>query len=192
VARLARVPTLRLRARTDRRLKWVKYVVLVAVLATAAASRRWSDAALEVEPFKTAITLSFARSWPFAAYAIALVAAGALVHKAFCRYLCPLGACLALAGRMRRLDWLARRAECGHPCQTCRHRCEYQAIDVHGRVDYAECFQCMDCVAVYHGEDLCTARIFEKKGRRMSPSVKQPQLVSLHSPTLSPPAGRGR
>jgi polyferredoxin len=163
LARLARVPRLRLAAGTDRRLKLVKYAVLAAVLAAAIASKRASDAAVEVEPFKTAITLAFVRAWPFALYAGALVAAGALVNKLFCRYLCPLGASLALAGRLRRVDWIPRRAECGKPCQTCRHRCEYQAIDAAGRVDYAECFQCMECVALYHDDARCPPLVLARK-----------------------------
>jgi len=166
-ARLARIRALRLRTQTDRRLKRVKYVVLAAALLAAVISPRLGDAAVEVEPFKTAITLLFARSWPFVAYAVALVAAAVVVEKPFCRYLCPLGAFLAIAGRLRRFDWIARRAECGRPCQTCRSRCAYQAIDPDGRVDYAECFQCMDCVAVYGSDELCTPVILARRGRRM-------------------------
>ncbi|MFL5249001.1 MAG: 4Fe-4S binding protein, partial [Myxococcales bacterium] len=151
--------------RTDRALKRLKYLVLAAILAAAVASRPWTDRAVEIEPFKTAITLAFARSWPYVAWAAALVALSVLVEKAFCRYLCPLGAFLALGGRLRILDWIPRRAECGRPCQTCRHRCEYQAIAEDGRVDYAECFQCMDCVAVFHSDSLCAPRLLQLKGR---------------------------
>jgi NosR/NirI family nitrous oxide reductase transcriptional regulator len=168
LARLAHIRTLRPSTSVDGRLKRVKYVVLAIVLAAALASPRWGDAVVEVEPFKTAITLLFARSWPFALYAIALVGVGAVIYKFYCRYLCPLGAFLALASALRRFDWLARRAECGKPCQTCRHRCEYQAIDPRGRIDYAECFQCMDCVAIYNSDELCTPRILARKGKRMT------------------------
>jgi NosR/NirI family transcriptional regulator, nitrous oxide reductase regulator len=173
LARLARVPRRRPSARADRRLKRVKYVVLAAVLAAAVVSTRWSDALVEVEPFKTAITVHFARAWPFAAYAVALVAAGAVVDKLFCRYLCPLGACLALAGRLRRFDWLPRRAECGKPCQTCRNRCDYQAIEADGRVDYAECFQCMECVAIHRSDELCSSQALARKGRQRLPIVAE-------------------
>ncbi|MFL5409413.1 MAG: 4Fe-4S binding protein, partial [Myxococcales bacterium] len=165
VARAAGVRRRRLAPGTDRALKRLKYVVLAAILAAAVASRPWTDRAVEIEPFKTAITLAFARSWPYVAWAAALVALGVLVEKAFCRYLCPLGAFLALGGRLRILDWIPRRAECGRPCQTCRHRCEYQAIAEDGRVDYAECFQCMDCVAVFHSDSLCAPRLLQLKGR---------------------------
>jgi polyferredoxin len=165
LARAAGVPRRRLAPRTDRSLKRVKYVVLAAILTASLTSRPWADRAVEIEPFKTAITLAFARSWPYVAWAAFLIVLGVAVEKAFCRYLCPLGAFLALGGRLRRFAWIPRRAECGRPCQTCRRRCEYQAIAEDGRVDYAECFQCMDCVAVYHSDTLCAPRLLQLKGR---------------------------
>jgi NosR/NirI family transcriptional regulator, nitrous oxide reductase regulator len=166
LARLARIPARRLGDVHDARLKRVKYVVLAILLGAAFVPATLGDALMEAEPFKTAITLHFGRSWPFVAYAVATIAIGAVYYKAFCRYLCPLGALLALAGRARRWDWLARRVECGAPCQRCRNRCKYQAIDRGGRIDYAECFQCMDCVAIYNDDAQCAPRILARSGRR--------------------------
>jgi transcriptional regulator of nitric oxide reductase len=167
LARFVRIPKRRVPLRADRALKWVKYAVLGVIVAAAAVSQHWSDPLVEVEPFKTAITMHFERTWPFVAYALAMVLGGALVYKFFCRYICPLGAGLALGGRLRRFDWITRRAECGKPCQLCSYRCEYQAIRPEGRIDYTECFQCMDCVSVYNSDELCVPRILERKGRRM-------------------------
>ncbi len=178
LARLARLRRRRLAPATDARLKWAKYAVLALILAAAVVSARWSDPLVEVEPFKTAITMHFRRSWPAVAWAAGTVLAGAVVYKAFCRYLCPLGAFLALLGRLRRWDWLARRIECGHPCQTCRSRCEYQAIEAQGGIDYAECFQCMECVAIYHDDAQCAPRLLTLKGKRWATPAP-------------PPAGRG-
>jgi NosR/NirI family nitrous oxide reductase transcriptional regulator len=187
LAKLARVPRRRLQAITDRRLKWVKYAVLAVILVAAAISARWSDPLVEIEPFKTSITMRFERSWPAVAYAVGTILVGAVVYKLFCRYLCPLGAFLALAGRLRRWEWLARRIECGAPCQTCRVRCEYQAIDTKGRVDYLECFQCMECVAIFNDDHQCAPRILERKGRRWPrgtasvPTAGQDDLVVIGS-----------
>jgi NosR/NirI family nitrous oxide reductase transcriptional regulator len=187
LSRLARIPRRRLQALTDRRLKWVKYVVLAVILVAAVISARWSDPLVEIEPFKTAITMRFERSWPAVAYAVGIILAGAVVYKLFCRYLCPLGAFLALAGRFRRWDWLVRRVECGTPCQTCRVRCEYQAIDTKGRVDYLECFQCMECVAIYNDDHQCAPLILGRKGRRWrggtasADSASQDALVVIGS-----------
>lgn len=164
-----RLPQIRFRTRTDKRLKLVKYGLLAAVLASTALAPAWTDGLVEIEPFKTAITLGFDRAWPFAAYAAGLLALSAVSYKFFCRYLCPFGAALALLGRFRLYDWIARRAECGTPCQACRHACGYQAIRPDGKVSYDECFQCMDCVVIHADETRCAPLIMERKRRRTIP-----------------------
>lgn len=166
LARLARIPQRRVSQLADHRLKRIKYGLLALIAVAAVASADWAARLVELEPFKTAITMRFDRTLPFVAYAVVTVLIGMPVYKFFCRYLCPLGASLALAGRVRKFDWLPRRAECGKPCQLCRHRCEYQAIERDGRIDYDECFQCMDCVAIYASDELCAPRILERKSRR--------------------------
>lgn len=161
-----RVPRWRLHRRLDARLKGLKYGVLALLLGSAAVSGTWTDTLVEIEPFKTAITLGFQRAWPHVLWAGGLVLLSAFVYKGYCRYLCPLGAGLALLGRLRRWGWIARRAECGTPCQTCRHRCEYQAIRPDGAVDYTECFQCLDCVAIHDDPARCAPLIVQVRGGR--------------------------
>ncbi len=163
LARLLRVPQVRLRTRLDARLKWIKYGLLAAVVISALFAPQIADRLVEIEPFKTAITLVFVRSWPFVAYAIGLVLVSAFVYKFFCRYLCPFGAGLAVLGKLRLFKWLPRRAECGTPCQSCRHRCDYQAIRPDGAIAYDECFQCMDCVVIYHSDTQCAPRILQAR-----------------------------
>ena len=147
----------------DRWLRKLKYLVLAGIVVAAASASPLADTFSEVEPFKTSITLYFVRSWPFVAYAVGLIVANLFVYKAFCRYLCPLGAALAIGGRLRLLDWIPRRAECGTPCQLCKVRCRYGAIDQAGEVDYAECFQCMDCVTIIRDPKQCVPQILAAK-----------------------------
>jgi polyferredoxin len=90
----------------------------------------------------------------------------AFFYKGYCRYLCPLGAGMGLLGRLRRHDWIARRSECGQPCQRCRSDCAYQAITPQGVVDYDECFQCLDCVVIYESDALCVPLMQQKKSAR--------------------------
>jgi len=185
VARRLRVPERRLKTATDRRLKLLKYPILAVILASALVSTRLADNLVEVEPFKTAVTLVFVRSWPFVAWAGGLLLVGVVINKFFCRYLCPLGAALALLGRLRRFDWIARRSECGTPCQTCRYRCGYQAIEPDGRIDYAECFQCMDCVAIHDSPQECAPLLLEAKRRVITivPVAAAPAVPGLaHRP----------
>ena len=155
--------------RLDRALRLAKYVVLAGILVAAATGSPLADSLSEAEPFKTAITLYFIRAWPFVAYAIGLLVLNLFVYKGFCRYLCPLGASLAVLGRLRLLDWIPRRAECGSPCQLCKVRCRYGAIGADGRIDYPECFQCMDCVTIIHDPGQCVPEVVaRRRGRRIA------------------------
>ena len=163
LGRVLRLPQLKIRAKTDARLKLLKYVVLAAIVTSSIFSSALTDMLVEVEPFKTAITLNFVRSWPYVVWAVGLLLISGFVYKFFCRYLCPFGAGLAVLGRLRVFNWLPRRKECGTPCQTCRHRCDYQAIAGDGKVAYQECFQCMDCVVIYASDEKCAPLMLEKK-----------------------------
>ena len=176
LAQWLKVPQLRLHTRVDARLKWIKYGVLVAILASAPAAPALSEKLVELEPFKTAITLNFVRAWPYVAYAVGLLLLNMVVYKAFCRYLCPFGAALALLGRFRIVDWIPRRAACGTPCQTCRHRCDYQAITPAGAVRYDECFQCMDCVVIHDSDEKCAPLMLEIKRARTIPITRAANL----------------
>jgi hypothetical protein len=169
LAQRLRLPQVTVRREWDARLKRLKYLVLAAILGSVFVSAELTDKLVEAEPFKTAITLNFVRSWPYVLYAGALLAASAVVYKSFCRYLCPFGAGLAILGRLRLADWLPRPKASGKPCQTCRHRCDYQAIRPDGGIRYEDCFQCMDCVVIYHSDDLCAPLILEKKRARVVP-----------------------
>jgi NosR/NirI family transcriptional regulator, nitrous oxide reductase regulator len=169
LAQRFKLPQVGIRPAADARLKRIKYGVLALIMGSTFFSSGITDKLVELEPFKTAITLNFVRAWPFVLYAGGLLIASMFVYKFFCRYLCPFGAGLALLGRVRLLDWIPRRKECGKPCQTCRHRCDYQAIKPSGEVTYAECFQCMDCVVIYESDEKCAPLMLEIKRARTIP-----------------------
>ena len=155
--------------KVDAALKWFKYVVLASIVIAVLFNCPWVDTFVEIEPFKTSISMGFQREWPYVAWAAACLALSVLVFRGYCRYICPLGAALAVMGYFRLWKWLPRRAECGTPCQTCRHGCGYQAIKPQGTIDYAECFQCLDCVTDYQDEQRCLPLIRERKVRDVLP-----------------------
>jgi len=166
VGRLLRLPEVTVPARWDTRLKRLKYLVLAGLVALIFVAPGALDTAVEVEPFKTAVTTYFLREWYYVAYAVGLLVLSAVVFKGFCRYLCPLGALMALGGLLRGRDWIARRAECGSPCQLCAVRCKYQAIPRSGRVDYAECFGCLDCVKIHDDPAQCVPLVLKARDRK--------------------------
>ena len=85
------------------RLWAVKYIIFLGLFGVTLASIEQAERLAEVEPFKTAIVLKFARAWPFTLYALVLLGIGLFVERFYCRYLCPLGAALlvALAGALK-------------------------------------------------------------------------------------------
>ncbi len=165
LGRILRLPQIEPSARWDARLKWLKYVVLAGLVALIFVAPQNLDKAAEVEPFKTAITTFFIREWYYVAYAAGMILLSSVLFKGFCRYLCPLGAVMAIGGLFRARDWIARRAECGSPCQLCKVRCNYKSIAPKGQIQYSECFGCLECVAIHDDAKTCVPLILAARDR---------------------------
>ena len=165
LGRLLRLPQIEPSPRWDARLKYLKYVLLVSLVGVVIFAPDYTDKAAEVEPFKTAITTFFIREWYYAAYAAFWLLLSMVLFKGFCRYVCPLGALMAIGGWIRGRDWIHRRAECGSPCQLCRVKCQYGAIEKSGKIDYTECFGCLDCVTIHDDQAQCVPLILAARSR---------------------------
>ena len=177
------------------RLWAIKYVIFIALFGLSLESLGGAARFLEVEPFKTAITLRFHREWPFVLYAGGLVAASVFNRKFYCRYLCPLGAALTFPGRFRIFDWLRRRKECGRPCQICAEACEVRAISPTGEINANECHYCLDCQVTFWNDRKCPPLVERRKRRerqagraRRAPS-SEPVPVDLVLPPAKPRKG---
>ncbi len=160
------------------RLWPVKYMLFLGLFGVSLASLEQAEHLAEVEPFKTAIVLKFARAWPFVVYAVGLLMAGLFVERFYCRYLCPLGAGLAIPARIRMFDWLKRYNECGNPCQTCANECFVQAIHPTGEINPNECLNCMHCQVLYHSKTKCPVVIKQLKRREKIASGSAPDLTA--------------
>jgi polyferredoxin len=179
LGRLLRIPQIRMSARWDARLKWVKYGALAALSAAALISPAATDAMVEIEPFKTAVTTYFIRDWFYVAYAALWLILGMSLFKSFCRYVCPLGALMAIGGLLRGRDWIPRKVDCGSPCQLCAVRCRYQAIEKSGAIRYDECFQCLDCVTIHDSVTQCVPLVLAaKRAKAARPALKLPEGVA--------------
>lgn len=158
-ARLLKVPQLKMPWAIHERLWPIKYIVFLGLFGVSLGSLAWAELLAEIEPFKTAIVLRFVRQWWFVAFALALLAAGLFVERFFCRYLCPLGAALAIPGRMRMFDWLKRYRECGNPCMRCFNECPVEAIHPEGYINPNECISCLHCQVLYRHDYKCPVRV---------------------------------
>ena len=161
------------------RLWAIKYLILLGLFGLSLESMATAERFAEVEPFKTAITLKFDRQWWFVLYAVALLVINLFTRKVYCRYLCPLGAALAIPSKFRLFDWLKRRQECGNPCQLCARECEIQAIHPDGHINANECHYCLDCQMTWHNENKCPPLINKRKKRNKAAPAQIP-VVQLN------------
>ncbi|MBN7770874.1 NosR/NirI family protein [Marinobacter daepoensis] len=166
IARKLKVPQYTVPFAWHERLWAIKYIILLVLFGVSLESMATAERMAEVEPFKTAITLHFDRSWPFVTYAALLLVINVFTRKVYCRYLCPLGAALALPTKLRVFDWLKRRKECGNPCRLCDKECEVQAIHPDGHINYMECHYCLDCQMTYFDDHKCPPLIVKRRGKR--------------------------
>lgn len=186
VAKRLRIPQLSIPFGLHQRLWPIKYIIFLGLFGLSLYYLSMSEEASEVEPFKTAIVFRFMREWPFVLYAVALLFAGLFVERFFCRYLCPLGAALAIPGRMRMFDWLRRYRECGNPCQRCAQECPVQAIHPEGHINPNECIQCLHCQELYNDDHRCPVMIQRRlKSERRAAVIGSPPPP----PRRSVPAG---
>ena len=179
-AKKLNVPQINVPWAVHERLWPIKYMIFLGLFGVSIYSLSLGERLSEVEPFKTAIVLRFIRDWPFVVFAGLLVGAGLFIERFFCRYLCPLGAALAIPGRMRMFDWLKRYRECGSPCQRCANECPVQAIRPEGQINVNECIYCMHCQLLYTDEHKCPVMIQRR--------LKREKRLSTASPSMRPPA----
>ena len=137
----------------------IKYFILVTIIGTSFISMETASTLAEVEPFKTAIMRHFNRGIPYVSYAIVLLCLSAFMERGFCRFVCPLGAGIAIIGKLRITDKLKRRQECGSPCNLCSTSCPVSAIPSEGKdkgkIIMSECFRCLDCQLEYVDTKRC-------------------------------------
>lgn len=166
------------------RLKWLKYGVFFGLLAVSMFSMTRAEMLAEVEPFKTTFLVGlFNRSWPYTLFASALLALSLFTERPYCKYLCPLGASLAMPSTFRWFG-LKRKQEC-NSCKACAVGCGSQAIDEHGRIDHRECLHCLDCMILYTDEHACPPLAKERKTRErnglpMTPIGRDGYYIPIH------------
>ena len=182
IARKFKVRQFQLPQLVHDRLWGIKYIILLILFGISLESLVTAERYAEIEPFKTAITLRFNREWPFIVYAVGLVSISIFNCKFYCKYICPLGAALAVPAKLSLVNWLRRRKECGNPCQTCAVECEIQAINDMGLIQINECHYCMDCQVTYWDEHKCPPLVNKRKRRERAKMNKEKvQSISVKS-----------
>lgn len=146
------------------KLKWLKYVIFAVLLGVSFFSMETAEQLAEIEPFKTTFLVGvWNRTWPFWIFIGAILIWSFFSERPYCKYLCPLGAGLAIPGKFR-LFGLKRKAEC-QTCHACAAGCGSHAIDSAGKIDQMECMLCLDCMILYYDDHACPPLVKERKSR---------------------------
>lgn len=162
----------------------IKYMIFLVLSGVSLYSLSTAERMAEVEPFKTVIILKFLREWPFVVFALAVLAAGLFVERFYCRYVCPLGAALAIPGRMRLFEWLKRYKQCGSPCHRCASECMVQAIHPEGHINPNECLYCLHCQVLYHDKDRCPVviqQLLRAERRELPVGAQRPKVQKINA-----------
>jgi NosR/NirI family nitrous oxide reductase transcriptional regulator len=146
------------------KLIYLKYLIFLGLVGVSFYSFILSEYLVEVEPFRTFV-LKLNREWPFVLYFVILSIGSIVIYRAFCRYLCPLGAALAIPSLLKRIPFIKmKRYEFCHTCKICGKTCAPRAIMSDGLIDSGECMNCLNCQVNFWDEDVCPVLIKEKKG----------------------------
>ncbi len=163
LAKLVKIPQFTVPWAVHERLWPLKYIIFLVLFGVSLHSLSLAERLAEVEPFKTVIVLQFIRDWPFVIFALVMLGAGLFIERFYCRYVCPLGAALAIPARMHMFTWLKRYKQCGNPCQVCAKECMVQAIHPEGEINPNECLHCLHCQELYHDEHKCPVMVKKRE-----------------------------
>jgi NosR/NirI family nitrous oxide reductase transcriptional regulator len=167
------------------KLKWIKYGLFAVLVGVSFYSMELAEHLAEIEPFKTTFLVGvWNRSWPFWLFIGAILLASLFSERPYCKYICPLGAGLAIPGKFR-LFGLKRKAECTS-CHACAAGCGSNAIDSAGKIDHTECMLCLDCMIMYYDDHACPPLVKERKSREknglpLTPIDAKGYFISLDS-----------
>ena len=155
----------------------IKYIILLTLFVTCFIAPNFLNLGSEIEPFKTAISMKFNREWYYIIYAVLLLAIGLFIERFFCRFICPLGAFMAIGGKLRIFNsFLKRRNECGSPCKLCSNECPIDAIEKNGKINMNECFYCLDCQSLYYNDHKCPPLVIVRK-KNAKITIDQPDTI---------------
>ena len=135
------------------KLEKIRYPLFVAIVIGFVISTDFGATLAKVEPFKAAFYSSLVSDPVYIAWSAVLIVSGAFMFRPYCRYVCPLGAGLALGNVLQR-EPIQRYDLCGD-CVKCQTDCEFQAIEDDGSIDRFQCFQCSVCVDNYYDPGGC-------------------------------------
>jgi len=164
LGRKLKLPDFELPDRIHLKLRYLRYFIFVGLLAAFLWDAELGERMAEIEPFKSTFFVPLWTRHPgLIAWWLVLFSVGFTTYRPFCRYLCPLGAALAVPSSVR-LSGPYRRDFCSK-CKICTRGCEPRAIRPDGTIDPRECLNCWECEANYNSEQICPPLVKIRRDR---------------------------
>jgi NosR/NirI family nitrous oxide reductase transcriptional regulator len=177
------------------RLKWLKYAIFFGLVIVSMFSMGLAEVLSEVEPFKTTFLVGISnRAWPYGLFVCMLLGMSLFIERPYCKYICPLGAALAMPSTFRWFG-LKRKQDC-NSCKACAVGCGSLAIDAAGRIDHRECLHCLDCMILYTDVKGCPPLSKERKrrardGLEITPIGRDGYFIPIHPVALDAKVAQG-
>lgn len=152
-----RFPT-RLPEAFDRPLRWAKYLILLLVIGASTFALYPPLHGLCPARAVFSFKLTTGLLW---SVLITFLITSLLVERFWCKYLCPLGAVLALFNKISPVNIVSDTSRCNH-CGRCDIECAMEIKDVPDDLRNAECIRCLECVDICAREGSLTLRILNK------------------------------
>jgi NosR/NirI family nitrous oxide reductase transcriptional regulator len=159
----------RVNQKLDSYLKYLKYVALAAIVVFG-----WTFNLIATDTFDPWIAFArlgniFGNGFSMGLLVLGLIGVGAmLIERFFCRYLCPLGALLAILSKIKLTSIHKPGAQCNNNCKLCSVSCPMNinlaSIDT---VNSGECISCLKCISVCRRENV-RINIFSKRFNTMT------------------------
>ena len=136
----ARFP-MKLPKRIDKWARYIKYVLLFVIM--------WVSITAVYPPLHylcpVRATFSFQMTGLLWSVLITFIVTSMLVERFWCKYLCPLGAALAVFNKIAPLRMQLNNDSCVD-CGRCDTECPMDIEDVHANSRDLECIQCLECL----------------------------------------------
>lgn len=147
---------LRLPLAIDRPLRYAKYLVLAAILVASLYAA--FPPLREFCPVRAVFGLHMTTLlW----ITLAVFLAGSiLVERFWCKYLCPLGAALAIFNKISPVRIVSDNKNCNH-CGRCDIECSMGIQDVPDNLSDPECVRCLECLETCAREDALTLHVLK-------------------------------
>ncbi|RJP52307.1 MAG: 4Fe-4S binding protein [Anaerolineaceae bacterium] len=151
---------LRLPPAVDRPLRYAKYFVLAAILITSL--YMVFPPLREFCPVRAVFGLKMTTLlW---ITLVVFLAGSMLVERFWCKYLCPLGAALAVFNKISPARLVMDHHHCNN-CGRCDIECSMGIADVPHQLDHPECVRCMECLDTCAREGSLTLQIGYKENQ---------------------------